>query len=110
MIVHDPGFWGGEASKFNLPPDLAPIVRFNGDMPLPLGFPQNVSVQGVHFVRLSRKAHRSNMMRPRVGSNGVLPTLPDAGGQVHSCLGIRNAVPVHYELKDSSRQSGLFLF
>lgn len=78
----------------HLPPDLAAVVQFHLDSPCSALLDQPPALEIVALVAGRGEAHSLDMMRTRVGGDGVRAALPDASREVEARLRVGRAVPV----------------
>ena len=81
-----------------LPPDLATLVPLDAQAALALDLLEAPALEIVELVRGGGEAHRADVVRARVGLDGVCAALPDACCEVEARDGVRRAVPVEDEL------------
>ena len=77
-----------------LPTDVAFPERLDGNTRLPTRLPEDVPFQDVMLIGLRGQLHRLNVVGTRIGGDGMLAALPDAGGEVEPRLRVWDAVPV----------------
>ena len=94
----------------HLPPDLAALVPLDAQTALALYFLEAPALELVALIRRRGEAHRADVVRARVGLDGVCATLPDARREVEARDGVRRAVPVQDELlADKDKRMSLFV-
>jgi len=90
-----------------LPPDLATGIRLYSNACLPLGLPDDMSFEGERLERGRSEPSGDDVVRTRVGGNGVSAGLPDTGSEVVT-LRVWCAVPVHDKLIVDKNRPGMW--
>lgn len=72
--------------------------RQDPELALARDLAQTVSLELIAFIRHGREAHRDEVVRARVGRDGVRARFPDAGCEVEARLWVGRPVPVHDQL------------
>src|SRR6266478_4900519 len=80
-----------------LPPDVPTRILFHGNAWLPFNLSDDMSLEGITLERCCGESSGDDVVRTRVGSDGMSAGLPYAGGEIVTPR-VWYAIPVHDEL------------